>query len=333
MRISIHWSTSIRTWLLASMALLVMPAVHAQPSDGTQTDSVPSSATSEALPSQLRGTISSATSNLESALSNLLRSAPVPIPVRGSPEAAPAAGPQTPRSTGIPIDEYEAARIKSRADEKVRKNRGPVPITPDMCLDGLCVEQDLGEVAVNLNWVPPGGIEPLSMSYRKSFENCTKANQPLWADKAKKLCEFLILAEWRSKADLVAFFKENRQPVCTTGGKYFKLELKTPLGPTYAEVHFSRDGRPKIEKVFKEFHIRNKEDVAEWHMQIRKKHPYLGKETSGTAPWGGSVDYYDFSPAQTEQRYELTARGNLFAGRNGPDEGECTPARKTISVQ
>lgn len=86
------------------------------------------------------------------------------------------------------------------------------------------------------------------MSYRKSFENCTKANQPLWADKAKKLCEFLILAEWRSKADLVAFFKENRQPVCTTGGKYFKLELKTPLGPTYAEVHFSRDGRPKIEK-------------------------------------------------------------------------------------
>ena len=236
--------------------------------------------------------------------------------------------------------EYEAAQAKLRTDEKARQNRAPVPITPDMCVDGVCVEQDLGAVAANLNWAPPEPMEQIPSSHRKAYEDgirqgmqtCEKANQPLWANKARKLCDFLILGKLRPKADLVAFFKENREAVCVTGGKYFKLEIKTALGPTYVEVRFSRDGRPRIKEISKEFQIKNKDDLADLSAQMRKKHPYIGNSTRAvTAPWGGYVSYDDgYALGPT---YRLEARSVFFDPREEPNEGTCTPARKTITVQ
>ena len=275
-------------------------------------------------------------SNLESALTNLLRSAPNLLSGQRNGEPAPVAAPRTQTSAADGQDEYEANQAKLRANERARENRAPVPITPDMCIDAICVEQDLGEVAATLNWAPPEPMGPMSSSARRSYEldlkNCAQANQMRWSDKALKLCELLILGEWKPKAELVAFFKENRQPVCTTGGKLFKLEMKTPLGPTYGEVRFAKDGRPKFTKVFKEFFIKNADDVAEWRMLIRKKHPYLGNELSASTPWGGYVQY-DYNDPRMRQNYQLTGRSVLFDANNEPNEGGCTPARKTISVQ
>ena len=276
----------------------------------------------------------------ESALSKLQRSAEIPAPVSDSSAQTHRQAPIAQRSTDPAATEYEAAQAKLRAEEKARQNRAPVPITPDMCVDGVCVEQDLGAVAANLNWAPPEPMEQIPSSHRKAYEDgirqgmqtCEKANQPLWADKARKLCDFLILGPLRPKADLVAFFKENRQAVCVTGSKYFKLEIKTALGPTYVEVRFSRDGRPRIKEISKEFQIKNKDDLAELSAQMRKKHPYTGRSfDTKTAPWGGYVSYddgYAMGPS-----YRLEARSVLFDPREEPNEGSCTPARKTITVQ
>ncbi|NMM77660.1 hypothetical protein B2J89_13325 [Acidovorax sp. SRB_24] len=164
------------------------------------------------------------------------------------------------------------------------------------------------------------------------MQTCEKANQPVWMDKARKLCDFLIMGPLRPKADLVTFFKENRQAVCVTSGKYFKLQIRTALGPTYVEVRFSRDGRPKIKEISKEFQIKNKDDLAELSAQMRKKHPYTGHSFDAkTAPWGGYVSYDDgYAMGPT---YRLEARSVLFDPREEPNEGTCTPARKTITVQ
>lgn len=276
----------------------------------------------------------------ESALSKLQRSAEISAPVSDSSAQTHRQAPIAQRSTDPAATEYEAAQAKLRAEEKARQNRAPVPITPDMCVDGVCVEQDLGAVATNLNWAPPEPMEQIPSSHRKAYEEgirqgmqtCEKANQPLWADKARKLCDFLILGPLRPKADLVAFFKENRQAVCVTGGKYFKLEIKTALGPAYVEVRFSRDGRPRIKEISKEFQIKNKGDLAELSAQMRKKHPYIGNSTGAkTAPWGGYASYddgYAMGPS-----YRLEARSVLFDPREEPNEGSCTPARKMITVQ
>lgn len=276
----------------------------------------------------------------ESALSKLQRSAEIPAPVSDSSAQTHRQAPIAQRSTDPAATEYEAAQAKLRAEEKARQNRAPVPITPDMCVDGVCVEQDLGAVAANLNWAPPEPMDQIPSSHRKAYEDgirqgmqtCEQANQPLWADKARKLCDFLILGPLRPKADLVAFFKENRQAVCVTGSKYFKLQIKTALGPTYVEVRFSRDGRPRIKEISKEFQIKNKDDLADLSAQMRKKHPYIGNSTRAvTAPWGGYVSYDDgYALGPT---YRLEARSVFFDPREEPNEGTCTPARKTITVQ
>ena len=50
-----------------------------------------------------------------------------------------------------------------------------------------------------------------------------------------------------------------------------------------------------------------------------------------TAPWGGYVSYDDgYALGPT---YRLEARSVLFDPREEPNEGTCTPARKTITVQ
>ena len=133
----------------------------------------------------------------ESALSKLQRSAEIPAPVSDSSAQTHRQAPIAQRSTDPAATEYEAAQAKLRAEEKARQNRAPVPITPDMCVDGVCVEQDLGAVAANLNWAPPEPMEQIPSSHRKAYEDgirqgmqtCEQANQPLWADKARKLCE------------------------------------------------------------------------------------------------------------------------------------------------
>lgn len=274
----------------------------------------------------------------ESALNKVPRS---PVAAAPTTMAEPASASALTPSDKAQLD-YETERAKQDAAVASRENRALVPITPDMCVDGVCVEQDLGALAVNLNWTPPAKSDPIPNSHRKAYEDavrkgmqvCEQSNQALWGDKTRKLCDFLILSNERPKADLVAFFKENKQPVCEPGGKLFKLSLETTLGHVRFEVRFSKDGRPKVAEIVKEFNVQNKTDLAELRTQMRKKHPYIGNSVSSkSAPWGGYVGYDDGMYGEGP-RYQIDARSIIFAAvREGPNEGACTPARKTISVQ
>lgn len=239
---------------------------------------------------------------------------------------------------------YREEQKKRQSLEDARNNSGPQPITPDMCLDGVCVEQDLGALAVNLKWNPPDKSEsealkkaPSSLrkstedGYRRGSETCEQANKPQWGTRVSKLCDLLIFGFQRTGAELVTFFKENKQPVCVTGNKSFNLTLDTDLGNTRVEVKFNRAGRPTIYLIRKQFTVANKEDQSLIENQINKKHPY-GFTSKGT-PWGGNVKFINHW-GTSSLIYELTARSVIFENpRTGPDEGVCTPERKSISVQ
>ena len=147
--------------------------------------------------------------------------------------------------------EYDARRSQLQAQEAARNNSEPQPITPDMCIDGVCVEQDLGGLALNLNWTPPAKPEDIPNSMRKSYQDavrehmdtCEQSNRPQWGGNARKLCNLLIVGHERPRAELVSFFKENKHPVCVARGRTFELGLTTSLGLTRFEVRFGKDGR------------------------------------------------------------------------------------------
>lgn len=237
--------------------------------------------------------------------------------------------------------EYDAQRAQRQALETARNSTTPQPITPDMCIDGVCVEQDLGAIATNLNWDAPAKPEDIPRDYRKSYEDgirkgmetCEQSNKPQWGGNVRKLCDLLIFGNQRSRAELVSFFRDNKQPVCVTGGKSFNMGLVTPLGPTGFSVSFGKDGRPKVAVIVKTFDIPNKEDALVLRTQIEKKHSYLDLRNGSwvTPPWGGHVQYNEL---RTGIRYELKARTGIFTNsRDEPNEGACTPARQSISVQ
>ncbi|WP_156909466.1 hypothetical protein [Ottowia thiooxydans] len=210
-----------------------------------------------------------------------------------------------------------------------------------MCIDGVCVEQDLGAIAANLNWTPPAKPEEIPSSMRKSHEDgirkgletCEQSNKAQWGGNVRKLCDLLIFGHQRSRAELVSFFRDNKQPVCVTGGKSFHMGLVTPLGPTGFSVSFGKDGRPKVASITKRFDIPNKDDAIELKSQIEKKHPYWKLQGGSwvTPPWGGYVRYLE---SRSGIHYELQARTGIFTkSRDEPNEGLCAPARQSISVQ
>jgi len=237
--------------------------------------------------------------------------------------------------------EYDAQRAQRQALRDAQNSTAPQAITPDMCIDGVCVEQDLGAIATSLNWTAPAKPEEIPRDYRKSYEDgirkgmetCEQSNKAQWGGNVRKLCELLIFGNQRPRAELVSFFRDNKQAVCVAGGKSFNMGLVTPLGPVRFEVRFGKDGRPKVAEVTKTFDIPNKNDALELKAQIEKKHPYLNLRSDSwvTPPWGGYVRYLESGMGI---QYELKARTGIFVkSRDEPNEGDCAPARQSISVQ
>ena len=213
-------------------------------------------------------------------------------------------------------------------------------ITPDMCLDGVCVEQDIGELALTLSWqavdadtLRRGEYQKKNdQSVRKGIARCAELNRKLWNNKAEKLCELLMLGNDQPRNQLIEFFKANTQAVCVTGGKTFNFVLTTPLGYTRIYARFSRDGRPKISSITKDFLLTSPASKSELNALMGKKHfPIKFTEGNGVkAPWGGYVKY---SESQNDNYYSLDA-GKIFENtREGPNEGACTPESQIISVQ
>ncbi len=213
-------------------------------------------------------------------------------------------------------------------------------ITPDMCLDGVCVEQDIGELALTLSWQAVDADTQRRGEYqrkndqsvRKGIARCAEFNRKLWSNKAERLCELLMLGNDQPRNKLIEFFKANTQAVCVTGGKTFNFVLTTPLGYTRIYAGFSRDGRPKVQQIIKDFVLTSAAARTELSALIQKKHATLriADGTSLMAPWGGQVKYSD---SLGTNNYELTASKIFENTREGPNEGACTPESQTISVQ
>jgi hypothetical protein len=227
--------------------------------------------------------------------------------------------------------------------EKARNNKEPQQITPDMCVDGICVEQDLGLVPTNLVWNAPEPMlntKQLSAAQKSAYEDgvkrgretCIQSNGAIWGAKADRLCDYLIFGNSKPRAELIAFFRDNKLPVCYPGDKKFKLALTTALGSVRFEVDFSIDGRPKVSEVVKEFIVLNDADKAAMRKLIQDKHPYLFSDDR-YPPWGGYVEYDDGMYGRGPY-YRLKGRSSIFANpRTGPDAGQCAIASKSLSVK
>ena len=234
---------------------------------------------------------------------------------------------------------------KARAEQLLREQQQakaaiePQSITPDMCVDSICVEQDLGALPASLAWNAP---EPLlstkQMSgtqksayedwVKRTRESCVSANSPIWGSSASRLCEHLIFGYSKTSAELITFFRDNKLPVCYPGDQGFKLSLTTPLGLVRVFVEFSIDGRPKVNTVAKEFIALNDTDSASLRKLIKDKHPYE------RPPWGGSVDYVEGMRRGGGPSYWLKGRSSIFANtRTGPNAGQCRIADKSLGVK
>lgn len=214
-------------------------------------------------------------------------------------------------------------------------------ITADMCLDGVCVEQDLGTIDINLNWIAPiSNLDRLPSNLRKQAESemlkkvdaCEEANKSQWGSTARKLCERLTYTNFRSPAEIISFFKEHKAAVCETGYK-FQMGVATTTGITRFSVAFGKDGRPKVVQIVKWFEVSNKFDVEELEKKINEKHPYLKTK----APlWGGSVRFVSIPHSRYHNghfHYELNARNGIFPRSRDELEGVCAQMRKSISVR
>jgi hypothetical protein len=197
------------------------------------------------------------------------------------------------------------------------------PITPDMCVDAVCVEQDLGVIPAGLAWTAPARPEEPTRDFKKSYDEgvrkgldtCEQSNKAQWGSKASKLCDLLIFGNQRPRAELVSFFAENKQPVCVTGGKFFNFGLTTPLGATKFQVKFGRDGRPRVAEITKFFAV-SKDEQAALKAQIEKKHPYLhgmvrrqrllGVDTSGSSTSQEAMNCVDVRHCSHDQTPNLT---------------------------
>lgn len=227
--------------------------------------------------------------------------------------------------------------------EKARNNREPQPITPDMCVDGICVEQDLGLLPTTLVWNAPEPMlntRQLSGAQKSAYEDgvkrgretCIQANGAIWGAKADRLCEYLIFGNNKPSAELVAFFRDNKSPVCDPGGKRFKLALTTAIGSVRFEVDFGADGRPKVREIVKEFVVLNDADKAAMRKLIQDKHPYLFSDDR-YPPWGGYVEYDDGMHGRGPD-YRIKGRSSIFANpRTGPDAGQCAIGSKSLSFK
>ncbi len=227
--------------------------------------------------------------------------------------------------------------LLSTSSPLVAANQG---ITPDMCLDGVCVEQDIGELALTLTWQAVDADTQRRGEYqrkndqsvRKGIARCAEFNRKLWNSKAERLCELLMLGNDQPRNQLIEFFKANTQAVCVTGGKTFNFVLTTPLGYTRIYAGFSRDGRPKISSITKDFLLTSPTSKSELNALMGKKHFPIKFTESGEikAPWGGYVKYSEY---RNDNYYSLSASKIFENTREGPNEGACTPEPQTISVQ
>lgn len=228
--------------------------------------------------------------------------------------------------------------------EKARNNTDSQPITPDMCIDGICVEQDLGLLPSNLAWKMPEPsannqrmtseqLKAYESGLRRGRETCAAENGAIWGGRVAQLCEYLILGNEKPPAEVVSFFRDNKLPVCVPGRASFRLVSKTDLGDVWVVVLFSKHGRPVVHEIIKEFVVLNPADKATMRKLMNEKHPYAANSSSKTAtPWGGYV-WYDDGMFGRGPDYRINARNSIFASsRIGPDTGQCATASRNLSV-
>lgn len=229
--------------------------------------------------------------------------------------------------------EVPASRSAIEGSKRPTYSTALQKITPDMCVDNVCVEQDIEAMLPNLNWVFVSNtksirnVESLPQT-RKQIESCADSNKALWGNKADELCRIMRLAEYLPPTEILSFFKENKNAVCSSiMVNVLRYEISTQLGLVYVYISLGKDGRPKVKEIVKHFNVLNKEDLPEIRSQLEKKHPYM------YAPWGGTFDYSEYGRGRGPI-YSLRARDRIFIeGHQQPNEAACTPARKTINVQ
>ena len=219
----------------------------------------------------------------------------------------------------------------------------------DMCLDGICLEDDAGRLA-DITLEPrteesrireaqfralTNSRNSLTFGENIQMKSCADGNRPVWGKKVDKLCEIVVLRIYRpiSRDDLI-FLKENSLPVCKNEGSVYTVATNTPLGVVTVELQFANDGRLRVFQITKEFAVDDATDRDELKRRLIKKHrPYLvGRDVheSVDTPWGGSLTLgqVDFTP-----RIKLRMEAMSKRFREKPVTNECAPPRKEIDVR
>jgi hypothetical protein len=251
-------------------------------------------------------------------------------------------------------------KVQAAAQEQVRvtgekrdaalvaasKNTKPQPITPDMCIDGVCVEQAFGSLPASIQWQPRPPEPQYRIPNKREYDafmakvhaaertGCEEGNRPLWGNKVGKLCDVLFYKYDVPRATIATFFRENTQAVCVPLRLTVSdLEIKTSTGLLTVEVAVANDGILRVKALQKTFDIPTSQ-VPELRAMLKQKHPHLEVREAFRGdpipmPWGGKVSYSDKNPhRETEDKppvYRLQGRSSIFGSI---DSGACTRVEK-----
>lgn len=219
----------------------------------------------------------------------------------------------------------------------------------DMCLDGICLEDDAGRLA-DVSLAPRTEESRIKEAQFRALTNSRNSNTPLenagmkfcadgnrsvWGKKVERLCEILILRVYRpiGRDDLI-FLRENPLPVCVTVNGGGEITINTQLGLVTVELRFANDGRLRVDKITKEFAVDDASDKSELRRRLIQKHqPYfVGRDLDerASAPWGGSVK---IGPSNPKDRVTLDMEAMSKRFGEKPIANECAPPRKQIDVR
>jgi hypothetical protein len=223
------------------------------------------------------------------------------------------------------------------------KNTKPQPITPDMCIDGICVEQAFGSLPASIQWMPRPpepqyrviGSKKDGDKYRAEVRVfCENDNRPIWGSKVGKLCDVIFHKYDFPRAAIATFFRENTLAVCSPMTLNVEdLRIKTSSGILWVNVKVANDGILRVQTLVKEFDI-PKSQVPELRAMLKQKHPTLefseglDNKILSTA-WGGKVMYRDKQMSRDNNDavpiYRLYGRNSIFEAVNS---GACAPVEK-----
>lgn len=219
----------------------------------------------------------------------------------------------------------------------------------DMCLDGICLEDDAGRLA-DITLTPRTEESRIREAQFRALTNsrntttlpeniemksCADGNRAAWGKKAERLCEILVLRIYRPiNRDDLMFLKENPLPVCDNRGSAHTVSTNTPLGLVTIELKFANDGRLRVFEIIKAFAVDDASDRVELKRRLIEKHrPYLiwrEDYESAATPWGGSVSV-GLVDATPRIKLKMEAMSKRFGEK--PVTNECAPPRKQIDVR